>query len=96
MEVVKRRASRLRAETEGSSVVEKLQEELREYREILKCSICLERTKEVNISLAILHFLGCSVIILYVVMIELWFPVVRSRYTIGVNARCALLSYMND
>jgi E3 ubiquitin-protein ligase BRE1 len=49
LEVVKRKASRLRAETEGSSVVEKLQEELREYREILKCSICLERTKEVNI-----------------------------------------------
>ncbi|XP_059451247.1 E3 ubiquitin-protein ligase BRE1-like 1 isoform X1 [Corylus avellana] len=50
LEVVKRRASRLRAETEGSSVVEKLQEELREYREILKCSICLERTKEVVIT----------------------------------------------
>ncbi|XP_042959417.1 E3 ubiquitin-protein ligase BRE1-like 1 isoform X2 [Carya illinoinensis] len=50
LEVVRRKASRLRAETEGSSIVEKLQEELREYRDILKCSICLDRTKEVVIT----------------------------------------------
>lgn len=49
-EVVRRKASHLKAQTEGSSVVEKLQEELREYREILKCSVCLERTKEVVIT----------------------------------------------
>ncbi len=57
MEVVRRKASCLRAQTDGSSIVEKLQEELREYREILKCSICLDRTKEVNISFAI-YFMG--------------------------------------
>uniref|UniRef100_A0A2N9EF63 E3 ubiquitin protein ligase n=1 Tax=Fagus sylvatica TaxID=28930 RepID=A0A2N9EF63_FAGSY len=50
LEVVRRKASCLRAQTDGSSIVEKLQEELREYREILKCSICLDRTKEVVIT----------------------------------------------
>ncbi|KAA8550078.1 hypothetical protein F0562_001762 [Nyssa sinensis] len=50
LEVVKRNASRLRSQIEGSSVVEKLQQELREYREILKCSICLDRSKEVVIT----------------------------------------------
>ncbi|KAB1225237.1 E3 ubiquitin-protein ligase BRE1-like 1 [Morella rubra] len=48
LEVVRRKASRLSAQTEGPSVVEKLQDELREYRDILKCSICLDRTKEVR------------------------------------------------
>lgn len=58
MEVVRRKESRLRVQTEGSSIVEKLQEELREYREILKCSICLDRTKEVSILFAIFIFYG--------------------------------------
>ena len=49
LEVVKRKASRLKSKIEGSSVVEKLQQEVREYREILKCGICLDRRKEVNI-----------------------------------------------
>lgn len=49
LEVLRRKASHLRAQTEGSSIVENLREELREYRDILKCSICLERTKEVSI-----------------------------------------------
>ncbi|XP_035540989.1 E3 ubiquitin-protein ligase BRE1-like 1 isoform X1 [Juglans regia] len=49
-EVVRRKASNLRAQTEGSSIIENLREELREYRDILKCSICLERTKEVVIT----------------------------------------------
>ncbi|GMI96450.1 REDUCED DORMANCY 4, histone mono-ubiquitination 1 [Hibiscus trionum] len=31
-------------------MVERLQQELREYREILKCSICLDRPKEVVIT----------------------------------------------
>ncbi|EOX96385.1 Histone ubiquitination proteins group [Theobroma cacao] len=48
--VVKRKVLRLRAETEGSSIVERLQQELREYKEILKCSICLDRPKEVVIT----------------------------------------------
>lgn len=47
LEVLRRKASRLRAQTEGSSIIEKLQQELGDYREILKCSICLDRTKQV-------------------------------------------------
>ncbi|XP_059633890.1 E3 ubiquitin-protein ligase BRE1-like 1 [Cornus florida] len=50
LEVVRRKASRLRTHTEGSSIVEKLQQELNEYREILKCSICLDKPKEVVIT----------------------------------------------
>ncbi|XP_044493657.1 E3 ubiquitin-protein ligase BRE1-like 1 isoform X3 [Mangifera indica] len=50
LEVSRRMVSRLRAQTEGSSIVEELRQELREYREILKCSICLERPKEVVIT----------------------------------------------
>lgn len=46
---MKRKAGRLQAQTEGSSIVEKLQQELGEYREILKCDICLDRTKQVFI-----------------------------------------------
>ncbi|KAF2303528.1 hypothetical protein GH714_018996 [Hevea brasiliensis] len=49
LEVARRKVSRLRAQTEGSSIVEKLQQELKEYREIVKCSICLERPKEVDV-----------------------------------------------
>jgi E3 ubiquitin-protein ligase BRE1 len=47
LEVARREFSRLQEHTEGSSIVEKLQQELREYREIFKCSICLDRPKEV-------------------------------------------------
>lgn len=50
LEVARRKVSRLKAQTEGSSVIEKLQEELQEYREVLKCSICLDRPKEVVIT----------------------------------------------
>lgn len=48
LEVARRKVSHLRTQMEGS-MVGKLQQELREYREILKCSICLDRPKEVNI-----------------------------------------------
>lgn len=47
VEVVRRKASRLRSQIEGSPVVQRLQQELKEYKDILKCSICLERPKEV-------------------------------------------------
>ncbi|KAH7519670.1 E3 ubiquitin-protein ligase BRE1-like 1 [Ziziphus jujuba] len=50
LEILRRKGSRLRAQTEGSSIIEKLQQELGEYREILKCSICLDRTKQVAIT----------------------------------------------
>lgn len=41
------KAARLSSDTEESSAVDKLRQEIREYREILKCSICLDRRKEV-------------------------------------------------
>lgn len=41
----------LSAHVEGSSLLEKLQQEIAEYKEILKCRICRDRPKEVNISL---------------------------------------------
>lgn len=47
LKAVKRKAAVLQAQKEGS-VVPKLQKELKEYKEIVKCSICLERPKEVN------------------------------------------------
>ncbi|KAB5569032.1 hypothetical protein DKX38_002825 [Salix brachista] len=50
LEVARRKVSHLQAQTEGSLIVEKLQQELREYREIVKCSICLDRPKEVVIT----------------------------------------------
>ncbi|KAJ7950849.1 E3 ubiquitin protein ligase [Quillaja saponaria] len=50
LEVARRKALCLRAQIEGSSVVQKLQQELGEYREIVKCSICHERAKEVVIT----------------------------------------------
>lgn len=49
LEAVKRKAEHLRVQKEGS-VVEKLQQELQEYKEILKCSVCLDRPKEVVIT----------------------------------------------
>ncbi|XP_058104401.1 E3 ubiquitin-protein ligase BRE1-like 1 isoform X3 [Magnolia sinica] len=50
LEVVARKAASLSALTEDSSVLEKLQEEVREYKEILKCGICHDRQKEVVIA----------------------------------------------
>lgn len=43
-----RKAAHLRAQTEGSLVLEKLGQEISEYRGILKCSVCLDRQKEVR------------------------------------------------
>lgn len=47
LDIARKKLSRLRAQTEGSSMVEKLQEELKEYKDILKCSICVDKPKEV-------------------------------------------------
>ncbi|KAH9625585.1 hypothetical protein KSS87_001455 [Heliosperma pusillum] len=49
LEAVKRKAGHLKAQKEGS-VVGKLELELQEYKEILKCSNCLDRPKEVVIT----------------------------------------------
>lgn len=57
LEALKRKAGRLQAQTEGLSIVEKLQQELGEYREILKCDICLDRTKQVFVG-SILLFIA--------------------------------------
>ncbi|XP_004492186.1 E3 ubiquitin-protein ligase BRE1-like 1 isoform X2 [Cicer arietinum] len=50
LEVARRNLSHLKAQNEGTSVTDKLQEELGEYRKIVKCSICRDRTKEVVIT----------------------------------------------
>nr|XP_010933635.2 LOW QUALITY PROTEIN: E3 ubiquitin-protein ligase BRE1-like 1 [Elaeis guineensis] len=50
LEVMTRKAAHLRAQTEGSLVLEKLRQEIKEYRGILKCSVCLDRQKEVVIA----------------------------------------------
>lgn len=50
LECARRKHTRLRSQLDGSSVVEKLQQELKEYKEILKCSVCHDRPKEVVIT----------------------------------------------
>ncbi|CAI9101302.1 OLC1v1038595C1 [Oldenlandia corymbosa var. corymbosa] len=50
LEAARLKVSRLKSQMEGSSVLDKLRQEVKEYREILKCSICLDRRKEVVIS----------------------------------------------
>ncbi|GAA0169149.1 hypothetical protein LIER_23694 [Lithospermum erythrorhizon] len=50
LEALRRKAARLRSQTEGLSVVEKHQQELQEYKEILNCSVCLDNRKEVVIT----------------------------------------------
>ncbi|CAN0921819.1 E3 ubiquitin-protein ligase BRE1-like 1 [Linum grandiflorum] len=50
LEIARRKLLYLRAEKESSSVLEKLRQELREYREIVKCSVCHDRPKEVVIT----------------------------------------------
>ncbi|KAI3796691.1 hypothetical protein L1987_39370 [Smallanthus sonchifolius] len=46
LEASRRKHLRLTSHLEGTSAVEKLQQELKEYKEILKCSACLDRPKE--------------------------------------------------
>lgn len=50
LEILTRKVSRLRSHTDSSVVLGKLKQELREYKGILKCSICLDRQKEVVIA----------------------------------------------
>ncbi|XP_022924474.1 E3 ubiquitin-protein ligase BRE1-like 1 isoform X1 [Cucurbita moschata] len=50
LEVVARKASRLEAQMESSSVVEKLHEELGEYEKIVNCKICVDSRKQVVIT----------------------------------------------
>ncbi|CAL9089263.1 unnamed protein product [Musa textilis] len=50
LEVMTRKAAFLREQTKGSTVLQKLRQEVKEYRGILKCSICHDRQKEVVIT----------------------------------------------
>ncbi|KAL1314887.1 hypothetical protein HN51_041699 [Arachis hypogaea] len=61
LEVSRRKLSRLKEQNEGCSVIERLQEELAEYREIVKCSICQDRTKEVVITKCYHLFCGTCI-----------------------------------
>lgn len=48
MEIAKKKVSRLRSLIEGSSAIQKLRQELSEFKEILKCKACNDRPKEVK------------------------------------------------
>ncbi|KAL7121003.1 hypothetical protein ACP275_02G156900 [Erythranthe tilingii] len=50
LDTLRRKAQQLKLQVESSSVAEKLRQELKEYKEILKCSVCLDRRKEVVIT----------------------------------------------
>uniref|UniRef100_A0A1J3ITI9 E3 ubiquitin protein ligase n=1 Tax=Noccaea caerulescens TaxID=107243 RepID=A0A1J3ITI9_NOCCA len=50
MEIAKTKVSRLRSLVEGSSAIQKLRQELSEFKEILKCKACNDRPKEVVIT----------------------------------------------
>ncbi|KAK7293410.1 hypothetical protein RJT34_16275 [Clitoria ternatea] len=50
LEVARRKLLYLKELNEGSSLTEKLQQELEEYKEIVKCTICLDRAKQVVIT----------------------------------------------
>ncbi|XP_009143087.1 E3 ubiquitin-protein ligase BRE1-like 1 isoform X2 [Brassica rapa] len=50
METAKKKVSRLRSLIEGSSATQKLRQELSEFKEILKCKACNDRSKEVVIT----------------------------------------------
>ncbi|KAI3743766.1 hypothetical protein L1987_56832 [Smallanthus sonchifolius] len=50
LEASRRKHLRLTSHLDGTSAVEKLQQELKEYKEILKCSVCFDRPKEVVIT----------------------------------------------
>ncbi|KAL0425786.1 UNVERIFIED_CONTAM: E3 ubiquitin-protein ligase BRE1-like 1 [Sesamum radiatum] len=56
LDTLRRKAEQLKSEAEGSSVAEKLRQELREYKEILKCSVCLDRRKESNETVSVLVY----------------------------------------
>nr|CAD1844899.1 unnamed protein product [Ananas comosus var. bracteatus] len=50
LDVMTRKATSLRAETERSTILQKLRQEIKEYRGILKCGICHDHQKEVVIA----------------------------------------------
>ncbi|KAJ6835519.1 E3 ubiquitin-protein ligase BRE1-like 1 [Iris pallida] len=58
LEVAYRKATYLRGHSKGSTVLEKLKQEIREYKGILKCNICRDRQKEVVIAKCFHLFCG--------------------------------------
>lgn len=58
LESMSRKASSLRVKTEASSLLEKVRQEVNEYRGILKCGVCSDRQKEVNSAAFISYNLG--------------------------------------
>jgi len=50
LEVLSAKTARLHSPHDGGPMVERLQEEIKDYKDILKCSVCHERPKEVLIS----------------------------------------------
>ncbi|KAK4488538.1 hypothetical protein RD792_004302, partial [Penstemon davidsonii] len=49
LETLRRKAQQLKSQADGG-IAEKLKQELREYKDILRCSVCLDRRKEVVIT----------------------------------------------
>ncbi|KAG0630974.1 hypothetical protein M758_1G217700 [Ceratodon purpureus] len=50
LEALNSKLTRLRSHQEGGPGIERLQEEIKEYKAILKCSVCHDRPKEVRMS----------------------------------------------
>jgi len=48
LEALHSKLSRLQSHHEGAPGIERLQEEIKEYKAILKCSVCHDRPKEVS------------------------------------------------
>ncbi|CAA0842721.1 E3 ubiquitin-protein ligase BRE1-like 1 [Striga hermonthica] len=58
IDALRRKFERMKSHADGASLAEKLKLELTEYEEILKCSVCLDRRKEVVITKC--YHLFCS------------------------------------
>ncbi|KAG0581595.1 hypothetical protein KC19_4G263900 [Ceratodon purpureus] len=58
LEALNSKLTRLRSHHEGGPAVERLQEEIKEYKAILKCSVCHDRPKEVVITKCFHLFCG--------------------------------------
>lgn len=51
LEAMTIKATMLRQQTDGSVLLEKLRQEIREYKGILKCRICHDHQKEVSFTI---------------------------------------------
>lgn len=67
LEALNSKVTRLSSHHEGGPIVDRLQEEIKEYKRILKCSVCHERSKEVHlhppaVARPVLFFLDCYLV----------------------------------